>query len=83
MAGRTLKHDGLAEVIPIRYIHQGPTSGKGWLVVINHYEEEPEIWGEYINEDNILPKDHEERINFNHFDETIRENGAIVNKVKV
>jgi|GEM_PF-5041347 len=54
MAGRTLKHDGLAEVIPIRYIHQGPASGKGWLVVINHYEGEPEIWGEYINEDKAI-----------------------------
>ena len=31
----------------------------------------------------MLPADHPERINFNHFDEAIRENGAIVNKVKV
>lgn len=54
MAGRTLKHDGLAEVIPIRYIHQGPASGKGWLIVINHYEGEPEVWGEYINEDEAI-----------------------------
>jgi|LULM01.1.fsa_nt_gb hypothetical protein len=54
MAGRSLKHDGLAEVTPIRYIHQGPTSGKGWLVVINHFEGEPEIWGEYIDEEQAV-----------------------------
>lgn len=54
MAGRSLKHDGLAEVIPIRYIHQGPPSGKGWLVVINHYEGEPEVWDEYIDEQKAI-----------------------------
>ena len=38
------KNDGWAEVREIRYIHQGPTSGVGWQVIINHFEGEPEIW---------------------------------------
>ena len=49
-----MKNDGWAEVMPINYIHQGPASGKGWLVVINHYEGEPEVWNEYINEEKAI-----------------------------
>ena len=41
-----MKNDGLAEV--------KHTYHQGWLVMINHYEGAPEIWGKYINEEDAI-----------------------------
>ena len=41
-----MKNDGLAEV--------KHTYHQGWLVIINHYEGAPEIWGKYINEEDAI-----------------------------
>jgi len=41
-----MNNDGLAEV---KYTYH-----QGWLVIINHYEDKPEIWGEYINEEDAI-----------------------------
>ena len=43
LVGRLMKNDGLAEV--------KHTYHQGWLVIINHYEGTPEIWGKYIHEE--------------------------------